>query len=137
MATAADRLGDAPAELRELVATVARELAELPVRAAALHASAPDKFSRSPQLFDLARRYAAMHAGACATELWLRNRTSGTAGFASGSWLVVGLSRLLASAQIATAEVPAAHVAATFDHMVDLYDRNALFSIRELALAAR
>jgi len=137
MATAADRLGDAPAELRELVATVARELAELPGRAAALHASAPDKFSRSPQLFDLARRYAAMHAGACATELSLRNRGAGTAGFASGSWLVVGLSRLLASAQIATAEVSAAHVAATYDHLVDLYDRNALFSIRELALAPR
>jgi hypothetical protein len=92
---------------------------------------------RSPQLFELARRYAAMHAGACATELWLRNRGTGTAGFASGSWLVVALSRLLAAAQIATPEVSAAHIAATYDHMIDLYDRNALFSIRELALAPR
>lgn len=138
LATATDRLGDhAPAELRELVATVARELAAIPGIAVALHASAPDKFSRSPQLFELARRYAAVHAGACAIELWLRNRGTGAPGFSAGSWLVVVLARLLRSVGIAVADVPPAHVAATYEHMIDLYDRNSLFSIRELALAPR
>lgn len=138
IATAADRLGaDAPAELHELITSVARELAAIPGRAAALHASAPDKFSRSPQLFELARRYAAMHAGACATELWLRNRGGGCAGFRSGSWLVVGLSRLLRAVEVAAPEVPPAHLARAFEHMIDLHDRNALFSIRDLALAPR
>ncbi len=104
LATAADRLDDhATAELRELVATVARELAAIPGQAVALHASAPDKFSRSPQLFELARRYAAVHAGACAIELWLRNRGTGAPGFSAGSWLVVALSRLLRSVGVPVA----------------------------------
>lgn len=138
LASAADRLGvDGPRELADLVTVTVRELAAMQARSVALHASAPDKFSRSPQLFEIARRYAALHTAGCAIELWLRNRSGGASGFQSGSWLVVALTRLLASAQISVPEIPAHHIAATFEHLLDLYSRDALFSIRDAQIAAR
>ncbi|PJF37884.1 MAG: isovaleryl-CoA dehydrogenase, partial [Phototrophicales bacterium] len=51
--------------------------------------------AQSPELFEIAKKYCALHAGACCLHMWLYNRHHLGEFFAQGEWLVLSLHRLL------------------------------------------
>jgi alkylation response protein AidB-like acyl-CoA dehydrogenase len=88
---------EASAELAQQVERLLRHSEELHERLAAYRPSARDV---PPEAFELAERYAALHAAACCLQLWLRNHEAAADGpcaglWRDGLWLRAGLHRLL------------------------------------------
>jgi hypothetical protein len=89
--------------------------------------------ARSDAMFDLARRYAGLHAAACCIELWIHNASSGDEFFARGDWLVLCLARLLGEQ---TRQSPALREVAdrVLDRLCALHREHRLFSLFPIEL---
>ncbi|MEK7322197.1 MAG: acyl-CoA dehydrogenase, partial [Pseudomonadota bacterium] len=98
-------------------------------------AAAAGLHPQSPELFDLAARYAALHAVSACLKMWLHNRSRLGTFFADGAWLVLVLERLLSQLRPLNLQLPEAYRQRVADRLAELFNENRLFSIVPLALA--
>lgn len=98
-------------------------------------AAAAGLHPQSPELFDLAARYATLHAAAACMSMWLHNRARLDAFFADGAWLVLALERLLSRLRPLHLQLPESYRQRVADRLAELFNENRLFSIVPLALA--
>lgn len=61
---------------------------------------------QSPAMFDLARQYCVVHAGVCAINYWIWNRSNADVFISDGHWLASGLQRLLLVLHIDDEDIP-------------------------------
>jgi alkylation response protein AidB-like acyl-CoA dehydrogenase len=91
---------------------------------------------QSPELFELAKKYCALHAIAACLHTWIYNRKHLGDFFAKGEWLVLSLHRLLRSFRpwqsLTISPVYAENVA---QELVKLYNEDKMFSIVPFQLA--
>lgn len=113
-------------ELRARAADISRSLEELEEQLA----TRPAK--RSPELFELAGRYARLYTASAVLQLWLFSRHAGDGFFAEGSWVALCLHRLL-GIQSGRHRLESAVEA----RMLQLHRENRLFSLLPFALADR
>lgn len=84
------------AVLEQIIALAQILLEELDARDRSVANSAFEfGHDQSPELFELAKQYCTLHAGACCIHMWLYNRKQLGDFFARGEWLVLSLNRLL------------------------------------------
>ena len=127
LAAAADLLPATDSALRELLA---RQLAALVAQqradAQVLAAAAPRRreLGRSPQLFDLARRYTYRYGAACCLRLWLHSRGVADPFFLGGDWLALALARL-----VPEVPVPPSVRVAVADELLRLHRERRSFSL--------
>jgi alkylation response protein AidB-like acyl-CoA dehydrogenase len=84
--------------------------------------------AQSPQLYELARRYALAHAGSVGLHAWLFNRARASAVFADGTWLVLALDTLLFARRPAFGEANPAWIEATADRLRAMVEDDAMLS---------
>lgn len=92
---------------------------------------------KSPAMFDLAKQYCTLHAGAACLQLWLYNRKSLGDFFAKGEWLALALDRLLASVQPRQAAPSSVWIDALIDEVVRLDEQGRAFSVVPFQLAGK
>jgi len=122
-------------DLQEQISAVLAELAALDQRRAALQMAQGRSCERSPEMFELAEQYSALHAAAACVRLWLHNRGHLGAFFARGAWLVVALDRLLRRFAPLRPGLPAPYRQAVADELVRLHTQQQLFSLVPFELA--
>lgn len=89
---------------------------------------------QSPELFDIAKKYCALHAAAACVQMWIYNRELLGEFFASGEWLVLSLNRLLKPFGHSQ-KVEQLYLEKVVQEMLKLYNENKLFSIVPFQLA--
>lgn len=94
------------------------------------------KYSKSPELFDLAKSYCILHTAVACIQIWLHNRKSLGDFFANGEWLVICLTRLLEKLQPSLDLPPESYWENMGNHLVKLYTENQMFSIIPFQLAS-
>jgi hypothetical protein len=123
----------------EAVASLAGQLVAETRRNERLIADAIDKrdyeANKSPELFDLAKRYCAMHAAAACLHMWVYNRRDLGDFFANGEWLALCLRKLLREVRPSTTSVPRPYVKNVSQQIARLYKEDRLFSILPIQLA--
>jgi alkylation response protein AidB-like acyl-CoA dehydrogenase len=91
---------------------------------------------QSPELFDLAKKYCALHAVSACLHMWIYNRKHLGEFFAKGEWLVLSLHRLMRSLRpwqgLTISPVYVENVA---QELVKLYNEDKMFSIVPFQLA--
>jgi alkylation response protein AidB-like acyl-CoA dehydrogenase len=92
------------------------------------------KQATPPALFELAKRYAAIHAAACALHLWTNNR-GGDDAFARGEWLALALRRALVQFRPALGLLDRPFEDAVAADLVRRVDEGRLFSAVAVKLA--
>ncbi len=93
------------------------------------------KYSKSSQLFDLAKNYCILHTAVACLQIWLHNRQNLDSFFAQGEWLVICLTRLLEKIQPSLESAPESYWENIGNHLVKLYTENKMFSIIPFELA--
>lgn len=93
--------GDASSEVVERVTAAARTLVGRLEELAALEKEHRRKGDKSPEVFELSRRFCLLHAAAASLQLWLKSRDVLGGFFADGKWLVLALEKLLTERPIA------------------------------------
>ncbi len=93
------------------------------------------KYSKSSQLFDLAKTYCVLHTAVACLQVWLHNRKTLDSFFAQGEWLVICLTRLLEKIQPSLESAPESYWENMGAHLVKLYTENKMFSIVPFELA--
>jgi alkylation response protein AidB-like acyl-CoA dehydrogenase len=91
--------------------------------------------NRSPEHFELVRRYCALYAAAACLHMWLYNRERLGEFFSRGEWLVLCLDRLLRTFQPDRTIRPRPYVANIAHEVLSRYTKDELFSIVPLQLA--
>lgn len=91
--------------------------------------------AQSPELFEIAKKYCALHAGACCLHMWLYNRHHLGEFFAQGEWLVLSLHRLLRTMRPLPYMISATYSENVATELVKLQQENKLFSIVPIQLA--
>jgi len=97
----------------------------------ALEAQEGLQVGRSPGLFELSRRYCAIHAAAATLGLWLHNREALAPEVRAGDWLVLCLDRVLPG----VAAPSSAQLDAALRHLSRLSAEERLFSLVPFRLA--
>ncbi|WP_158623620.1 acyl-CoA dehydrogenase family protein [Corallococcus llansteffanensis] len=93
-------------------------------------------FATSPELFDLARRYAVLFSAASCLHLWVRNARTQGGFFEAGAWLILALSRLLREAgSLDAPEPPPGLYDSLTSELVRRHDARQLFSLQPLQVA--
>jgi alkylation response protein AidB-like acyl-CoA dehydrogenase len=128
--------GEVLQHLHELIDAVTSEVDALESRCATLKLQHGRAFSRSPELFDLAAQYSALHAAAACVHFWVHNRRDLGEFFARGEWLVVALDRLLRRFHPVRPPLPPTYRQAVADHLLHLHTTDQQFSLVPLQLAA-
>lgn len=91
---------------------------------------------QSPELFELAKKYCALHAVASCVHMWIYNRKHLGEFFAKGEWLVLSLHRLLRSFRPwENLTISPAYVENVAQELVKLYNEDKMFSIVPFQLA--
>jgi alkylation response protein AidB-like acyl-CoA dehydrogenase len=93
------------------------------------------KYSKSSQLFDLAKTYCVLHTAVACLQMWLHNRKTLDSFFAQGEWLVICLTRLLEKIQPSLESAPESYWENMGDRLVKLHTENKMFSIIPFELA--
>lgn len=93
------------------------------------------KYSKSSQLFDLAKTYCVLHTAVACLQMWLHNRKTLDSFFAQGEWLVICLTRLLEKIQPSLESAPESYWENMGDRLVKLHTENKMFSIVPFELA--
>ncbi|HLO02132.1 MAG TPA: acyl-CoA dehydrogenase [Symbiobacteriaceae bacterium] len=125
-----------PACLQDLLAHARALQAELGALKQDVDACA-NPGERSAEAFDLARRFALIHAGAAALALWLHSRRNLDAFMAGGQWLALGLQRVLAQLRPSAVRRTSPWVKPVLDALVSLHEHDRLFSVTPVQLAAK
>ncbi|MDY6782669.1 MAG: acyl-CoA dehydrogenase [Cyanobacteriota bacterium] len=89
---------------------------------------------QSPELFDLAKKYCTLHAGASCLHMWLYNRQRLGTFFEKGEWLVLGLNRLLQPFGRSQKMDPA-YIENVADELLKLHQDSKMYSIVPFQLA--
>ncbi|NEO57901.1 MAG: acyl-CoA dehydrogenase [Okeania sp. SIO3B5] len=89
---------------------------------------------QSPELFEIAKNYCALHAAAACVHMWIYNREILGEFFAGGEWLVLCLNRLLQPFGHSQ-KVEQLYWEKVTQEMLKLYDENKVFSIVPFQLA--
>lgn len=110
--------------LRERAGRLADSVGSLAAAAAESHRLG----AQSPQLYELARRYALIHAGAAALHAWLFHRARASAVFAEGRWLVLALDALLFGRRPASGEGEPAWIEIIAEQLRVMVEGNSLLS---------
>jgi alkylation response protein AidB-like acyl-CoA dehydrogenase len=90
---------------------------------------------QSPELFEIAKQYCTLHAGASCLHMWLYNRKILGKFFAKGEWLVLSLHRLLRTIRPLPYFVSEVYLENVAVELVKLYREDKLFSIVPFQLA--
>jgi len=93
------------------------------------------KYSKSTELFDLAKSYCILHTSVACVQVWIHNRTILGDFFARGEWLVLCLTRLLEKLQPSLESAPEEFWDRAGDQLVKLYTDHQMFSIVPFQLA--
>lgn len=125
------------AELALHAATLARICAEDRDALVALARKDRAALKRSPELFDAAQRFCTTFAAAACLHLFVQGRASMDAFFASGTWLVAVLRKLVGELSFGRAAVRDRVDAALTERMLALHREDRLFAAAPIALAAR
>jgi hypothetical protein len=112
------------AALRDRAERLASYIAALTAEVAGSHHLG----AQSPQLYELARRYALAHAGSVGLHAWLFNRTRASAVFADGVWLVFAIDTLLFARRPAFGDGNPAWVEAIADRLRAMVNDNEMLS---------
>ncbi|MGB3511943.1 MAG: acyl-CoA dehydrogenase [Microcoleaceae cyanobacterium] len=89
---------------------------------------------QSPELFEIAKKYCALHAAAACVHMWIYNREVLGEFFAGGEWLVLSLNRLLKPFGHSE-KVDQSYWEKVTEEMLKLFNQNKLFSIVPFQLA--
>jgi len=89
---------------------------------------------QSPELFEIAKKYCALHAATACVQMWIYNRELLGEFFASGEWLVLSLNRLLQPFGHSQ-RVDQSYEEKVTQEMLKLYKENKAFSIVPFQLA--
>ncbi|NEQ74506.1 MAG: acyl-CoA dehydrogenase [Okeania sp. SIO2C9] len=89
---------------------------------------------QSPELFEIAKKYCALHAAAACVHMWIYNREILGEFFAGGEWLVLSLNRLLQPFGHSQ-KVDQLYWEKVTQEMLKLYNENKVFSIVPFQLA--
>jgi alkylation response protein AidB-like acyl-CoA dehydrogenase len=122
-----------PDPVSRQVQQLAAALAALDAQVAALQHSDPRP--NSPARADLARRYCLIHAGGVCVLTWLHSRGAYDRFFDEGPWLAVCLQRLLRRLTPDAAAAAPDVSEAMFTRLRDQFERQRLFSLRQVELA--
>jgi len=90
---------------------------------------------KSAELYEMSKRYCALHAAAACAHMWIHNRTNLDEFFAKGEWLALCLAKLLTTFDPSRVLSPSPHVASVARELEKLYRENKLFSLNPYALA--
>lgn len=112
-------------EERETLAGVALDLSHL----------GGAEFARSPESFDLAKRYCTLFGAAACLHMWAHSRAFLGPFFASGGWLEMCLERLLCQLRPVPSTIPRRHRADISTELMRRFTNKELFSIVPVALA--
>ena len=93
------------------------------------------KLSKSPELFEMAKNYCALHAAAACLNIWLYNRKGLGEFFSRGEWLVLCLHRLMKGLAPSLDSLPEAYTENVAEEIMKLYKQDKLFSIIPFQLA--
>ncbi len=93
------------------------------------------KYSKSAELFDLAKSYCILHTSVACIQIWLHNRKTLGEFFAKGEWLVLCLTRLIEKLQPSLESAPEYLWENVGNQLVKLYTENNMFSIVPFKLA--
>jgi alkylation response protein AidB-like acyl-CoA dehydrogenase len=131
---------DAPDRLVELLVSQVESalgvIAEVDQEILELTRTGGSALGKSSELYDLARRYCAVHAFAAAAQMWLYNRDGLDADLAGGAWLAMALDRLLETMRAAARPpVPSWIAPEVARLLVEMHEQNRLFSILSFPLA--
>ncbi|NES06519.1 MAG: acyl-CoA dehydrogenase [Okeania sp. SIO2F4] len=89
---------------------------------------------QSPELFEITKKYCALHAATACVQMWIYNRELLGEFFASGEWLVLSLNRLLQPFGHSQ-KVDQSYQEKVIQEMLKLYNENKAFSIVPFQLA--
>ncbi len=89
---------------------------------------------QSPELFEIAKKYCALHAATACVQMWIYNRELLGEFFGSGEWLVLSLNRLLQPFGHSQ-KVDQSYQEKVTQEMLKLYNENKAFSIVPFQLA--
>ncbi|MEM1168582.1 MAG: acyl-CoA dehydrogenase [Cyanobacteria bacterium P01_H01_bin.35] len=89
---------------------------------------------QSPELFEITKKYCALHAATACVQMWIYNRELLGEFFASGEWLVLSLNRLLQPFGHSQ-KVDQSYQEKVTQEMLKLYNENKAFSIVPFQLA--
>lgn len=90
---------------------------------------------KSVELYEMSKRYCALHAAAACAHMWIHNRTKSDEFFAKGEWLALCLAKLLTTFDPSRVLLSSPHVASVARELEKLYRQNRLFSLNPYALA--
>ena len=93
------------------------------------------KYSKSAELFELAKSYCILHTSVACIQIWLHNRKTLGEFFAKGEWLVLCLTRLIEKLQPSLESAPESLWENVGNQLVKLYTENQMFSIVPFKLA--
>ena len=104
-----------------------------------IEAIAQSKFEfgheQSPELFEVAKKYCALHAAASCLHMWIYNRQLLGDFFAQGEWLVLSIHRLLRTIRPMPYFISETYSENVANELVRLHQANKLFSIVPIQLA--
>lgn len=90
---------------------------------------------QSPELFELAKKYCALHTAAACVHMWIYNRQILGDFFAQGEWLVLCLHRLLSPWRVMPGIFSPVYSANVAQELLKLHRENKMFSIVPFQLA--
>ncbi|HBB32493.1 MAG TPA: isovaleryl-CoA dehydrogenase [Cyanobacteria bacterium UBA8803] len=90
---------------------------------------------QSPELFELAKKYCALHTAAACVHMWIYNRKALGEFFAKGEWLVLCLHRLLRPWRPLPYSISQAYSENMAQELLTLYRENKMFSLVPFQLA--
>jgi hypothetical protein len=90
---------------------------------------------KSPELFEIAKKYCTLHAATCCLHVWLYNRTVLGDFLAQGEWLVLSLHRLLRTLRPLPYTISGRYVESVAQELLKLHKEAKLFSIVPIQLA--
>jgi hypothetical protein len=120
------------AEVERLRTAVVEEYRALARAVAQCRSSA-----KSPEMFDLAHRYGVLHAAAACFHVWRHNAWVRSPRYGHGSWLALGLERLLATFRPGLPLHREPAYARMAELLLHLHREDRLFSLTPLQLARR
>jgi alkylation response protein AidB-like acyl-CoA dehydrogenase len=124
--------------LEKIIALTDAAVAALKLDEQTLAASVAQRgrsFQDSPEQFELARRYCALHTAAACVHLWIYNRQLLGDFFARGQWLVLALDRLLTNFRSQTISLQHPYRENLAQELLRLFRDDLLFSIIPMQLA--
>lgn len=127
--------GEREERVRARAGEVLAALAALDREVLAIQAGDPAGDDKSPELFELARRYCALYAAAACIQLWIHNRDDFDDWFSRGEWLLLCLGRILLGLGFPRDEEADRWAASAVERLLFLAREDRSFSIVPIRLA--